>query len=72
MNSRKWIEFQIVTKNGSSEFAEEGISPGFIDVNTIESFYTMDEGVVLEMKSGNSFLVNNDLDFVYGVVNEST
>lgn len=68
---RRWVKFMIITKNGQGEFAEEGVSAGFIDANTIESFYTTDKGVVVEMESGNGFLVDNDIDFVYGVVNES-
>lgn len=68
---RRWVKFQIITKMESGEFAEEGVSLGFIDANTIESFYATDKGIIIEMESGNAFLVDHDLDFVFGVVNES-
>ncbi len=67
--NRRWVEFQIIASDGSGEFAEERVSTAFIDVNTIESFYQANRGVHIEMESGNGFLVDNDLDYVRGVVN---
>lgn len=67
---RRWVRFQIITKMETGEFAEEGVSAAYIDANTIESFYETNKGVILEMESGNGFLVDHDLDFVCGVVNE--
>ena len=66
---RRFVEFQIATKLEEGEYSPEGTSRGFVDVNTIESFYEVEDGIILEMESGNGFKVRDNLDFVSSVIN---
>lgn len=50
---------------GEGEFAEEGTSRAYIDVNQVQSFWeTTDDCVVIEMENGDGFKVRDSLEEV--------
>ncbi len=69
--SRKFIEFIFsVQEKDAGEYDETQTTIGYIDVNSIESFYEDEDGGVYICTEGDEMKVMNDLEYVLSVVNE--